>query len=113
MAEFATVARPYAKAIYGLAQQYDQVGVWGNNLALMAKVVSEPKVAKALAQPELNATQRADVLLKLILSSERMFDKRYTILFLFCLKTIAYHFYLLFMSSIGSLCCQKSKRNKQ
>ena len=76
MAEFATVARPYAKAIYGLAQQYDQVDVWGNNLALMAKVISEPKVAKAIAQPELNTTERADVLLKLILSPERMFDKR-------------------------------------
>ncbi|MBO7554521.1 MAG: F0F1 ATP synthase subunit delta, partial [Neisseriaceae bacterium] len=44
MAEFATVARPYAKALYSLARQYDQTQVWGGDLALMAKIISEPKV---------------------------------------------------------------------
>lgn len=75
MAEFATVARPYAKALYGLARKNDQTKVWGDDLALMAKIVSEPKVVRVLSQPELNANQRGDILLKL-LSSEKMLDKR-------------------------------------
>ena len=75
MAEFATVARPYAKALYGLARQYDQTKVWGDDLGLMAKIVSEPKVVKVLSRPELNAVQRGEILLKL-LSSDKMLDKR-------------------------------------
>ena len=75
MAEFATVARPYAKALYSLARQYDQTQVWGGDLALMAKIISEPKVVKVLSRPELNAEQRGEILLKL-LSSDRMMDKR-------------------------------------
>ena len=75
MAEFATVARPYAKALYGLARQYGQTRVWGDDLALLAKIVVEPKVSKVLSRPELNPTQRGEILLKL-LSSEKMVDKR-------------------------------------
>ena len=75
MAEFATVARPYAKALYGLAQQQGQTKVWGDDLALLAKIVVEPKVSKVLSRPELSPAQRGEILLNL-LSSDKMVDKR-------------------------------------
>lgn len=75
MAEFATVARPYAKALYGLAQQQGQTKVWGDDLALLAKIVVEPKVRKVLSRPELSPAQRGEILLNL-LSSDKMVDKR-------------------------------------
>lgn len=75
MAEFATVARPYAKALYGLAGQYGQTRVWGDDLALLAKIVVEPKVSKVLSRPELSPAQRGEILLNL-LSTDKMVDKR-------------------------------------
>ena len=75
MAEFATVARPYAKALYGLAGQYGQTRVWGDDLALLAKIVVEPKVSNVLSRPELSPAQRGEILLNL-LSTDKMVDKR-------------------------------------
>ena len=71
MAEFATVARPYAKAIYSLAEQHKKLNPWLKKLSVIAEVVRNPKVATALSQPELNAQERANILLS-TLTSERL-----------------------------------------
>ncbi len=70
MAEFATVARPYAKALYGLAQQHNKLKPWLAKLALMAEVAATPKVEAALAAPELDAKARGNILLDLLASEK-------------------------------------------
>ncbi|MDO5686780.1 MAG: F0F1 ATP synthase subunit delta [Neisseria sp.] len=70
MAEFATIARPYAKALYGLAQKHNKLKPWLDELALMAKVAAEPKVAAALAAPELGAGERGEILLNIVASQK-------------------------------------------
>lgn len=70
MAEFATVARPYAKALYELARKYDKLKPWLSELALLANVVVEPKVAAALAAPDLVPARRGKLLLSVVESEK-------------------------------------------
>lgn len=71
MAEFATVARPYAKALYELAQKQNKLRPWLDKLAVMADVVVDSKVSKVLTNPEYASSQRAQLFLD-ILDSEKL-----------------------------------------
>ena len=44
MAEFATIARPYAKALFGLAQEKNQIESWLGGLKELAAVLQDQKV---------------------------------------------------------------------
>ena len=48
MAEIATLARPYAKAVFELAKSQARLGPWGDMLALLAAVASQPLVEQLL-----------------------------------------------------------------
>lgn len=65
MAESATVARPYAKAIYGLAQENGKSAAWLKELEVLTAVSVHPKVAAALADPEKSGRERGQMLLEL------------------------------------------------
>ncbi|WP_434778993.1 F0F1 ATP synthase subunit delta [Neisseria sp. Ec49-e6-T10] len=65
MAEFVTIARPYAKALFSLAQQHNQLVAWYDELKMLATLASNPDVASVLDNPELSAGKRAEVLLEL------------------------------------------------
>lgn len=71
MAEFATVARPYAKALYELAQKQNKLRPWLDKLAVMADVVVDTKVSKVLTDPEYVSSQKAQLFLD-ILDSEKL-----------------------------------------
>ena len=43
MAEFATIARPYAKALFSLAQEKNQIESWLGELKELAAVVQDEK----------------------------------------------------------------------
>ena len=51
MAEFATIARPYAKALFGLAQEKKQIESWLGELKNLSAVVRQEKVISLIEQP--------------------------------------------------------------
>lgn len=66
MAEFATIARPYAKALFGLAQEKNQIESWLGGLKDLASVVQQEKVAEFIDQPEKSASDKVEVLADLV-----------------------------------------------
>jgi F-type H+-transporting ATPase subunit delta len=52
MAEFATLARPYAQAVFELAVEASNLDEWSNNLNFLATVVKDPTMATVIANPE-------------------------------------------------------------
>lgn len=57
MAENITIARPYAEAIFGLADAASALGKWSRTLAVMAEVAANPELRAASANPKLSAAQ--------------------------------------------------------
>ncbi len=66
MAEFATIARPYAKALFGLAQEKNQTESWLGGLQQLASVVQQEKVVSLIEQPETGAVEKAAMLTELV-----------------------------------------------
>lgn len=66
MAELATVARPYAKALYSLAVEHNKTGDWVAVLENLAQAIAVPKVAAAIDRPEQSAEEKSSVLLGLL-----------------------------------------------
>lgn len=66
MIEFATVARPYAKALFELAEKYQQAQNWLPVLNQMAWLVQQPKMELFINQTDLDAAQKAASLLNLL-----------------------------------------------
>ena len=59
MAEFSTVARPYARAVFELANAAKQLPQWSEALAASAAVLSDTAANSFLGRPELDDEQRA------------------------------------------------------
>lgn len=66
MAEFATIARPYAKALFGLAQEKNQIESWLGGLEQLAAVMQDAKVVALVEQPETAASDKAQAVVDLI-----------------------------------------------
>ncbi|MCP2039552.1 F-type H+-transporting ATPase subunit delta [Neisseria sp. HSC-16F19] len=66
MAEFATIARPYAKALFDLASEQNQLESWLGELKTLAEVVSQPRVAAFIDEPETGYEAKADGVLSLL-----------------------------------------------
>ena len=62
MAEKATIARPYAKAAFALAQQHKSLASWSQVLARAAAGVQDERVAKLLMNPRVTADDLAGLL---------------------------------------------------
>jgi F-type H+-transporting ATPase subunit delta len=56
MAESATLARPYAEAVFSLAKETGKLEMWSDNLALLTSVVSDPTMIAVIANPQLAKT---------------------------------------------------------
>lgn len=69
MAEFATVARPYANALFSLATEKNQVDNWLNNLAELAWLMKQSNVVDFLNQADKSYVTQADDLLNLLSQS--------------------------------------------
>lgn len=69
MTEFATIARPYAKALFSLATEKNQVDNWLSNLAELAWLMQQSIVVDFLNQADKNYTTQADDLLNLLIKS--------------------------------------------
>lgn len=61
MAEFTTIARPYAQAVFKLAHQQQALGAWSDMLGLAAVVAADPDMRKLLDNPRVTPAQLADL----------------------------------------------------
>ncbi|HEX4797902.1 MAG TPA: ATP synthase F1 subunit delta, partial [Burkholderiales bacterium] len=65
MAETATVARPYAEAVFGLAEKAAALAAWQEMLATMAQVAAHPEMCACISNPNLGARQLYDLFIAL------------------------------------------------
>lgn len=70
MAEVATIARPYAEAVFGLAATAGALPAWSRLLANMAAVAAQPEMQACIGNPNLNADRLYDLFVAL--SDEHM-----------------------------------------
>ena len=65
MAELTTIARPYAQAVFRLAQEKQALDAWSDMLGLMGVVASDPEMQRLLDNPRLTDEQLADFFLEI------------------------------------------------
>jgi F-type H+-transporting ATPase subunit delta len=66
MAEPSTIARPYAEAVFALADGAGKLAEWSAALANLAAVAEDARVRDAVSDPTLSATQAAGVLISIL-----------------------------------------------
>lgn len=66
MAELATLARPYANAVYELAKSNDRVDTWSGALGLLVELTATEQVQQLLGLPVITHMQKAHVLNELL-----------------------------------------------
>ena len=64
MAEIATIARPYANAVFALAKQRDELPKWSRTLGLLSAAVSTDQVQALVNTPTLSTEVKAHQLVK-------------------------------------------------
>lgn len=62
MADFTTAARPYAKAVFELAQEKNQFDAWSGRLAFWSAVVTNPEMSERLDAPGLTHQDKAGLI---------------------------------------------------
>lgn len=77
MAEFATIARPYAKALFELANEKHQIESWLSGLKELAWSVDQARVASLIEDTRTNSKGKADFLLKLLTDEQVAGDKTF------------------------------------
>jgi len=65
MAELATLARPYAKAVFDLAKSQGRLEAWAHMLGLLAAVANEDAVRQMLESPDLSDIAKAQTLARI------------------------------------------------
>ena len=66
MAEPSTIARPYAEAIFGLADAQGKLAEWSGVLANLAAVAADGRVRAAIGDPNLSAAKVAGLLISIL-----------------------------------------------
>lgn len=66
MAELTTLARPYARAAFEVAQSDNQLPQWLDALTTASAVVSHDKVKALLDSPGLTAAQKSDAIIEVL-----------------------------------------------
>lgn len=62
MADMSTLARPYARALFELAQDENRLEDWAGRLAFWTAVVSNPDMQQRLEDPSITRQQQAEML---------------------------------------------------
>lgn len=63
MADFNTIARPYARAAFDLAREQGQLAAWSEQLGVLAAIVRDVQVQAILASPRLSPAQQQELML--------------------------------------------------
>ncbi len=66
MSDFTTAARPYANAVFDLANQANALDAWSDALANLATVVSDAQMSKVLDDPEAGKVVKGELILKVL-----------------------------------------------
>ncbi len=62
MAEAITIARPYANAVFAIAQEKGELKAWSDLLAVLAQCVAEPEMQSIITSPAVSDEQAVQVL---------------------------------------------------
>lgn len=65
MADYNTLARPYAKAAFEYALSESKLSEWSSMLQLVADATSNPEVANLIKSPALTSKEKAELLLEI------------------------------------------------
>lgn len=65
MAESVTIARPYAEAIFRVAQEAGAQGIWSQRLQKLALIAQNGDMASVMGNPQLSAEQVANLVISL------------------------------------------------
>lgn len=65
MSERMTLARPYAEAVFELAQERGKLAQWSQALSFLALVAQDPQMAAIIANPRVGAERLAGLILDL------------------------------------------------
>ncbi len=63
MAELATLARPYAKAVFDLAVEMDNFEQWSDDLNFLATIMEDPTMEAVIANPQVTKKTLTHILL--------------------------------------------------
>ena len=66
MADFTTAARPYANAIFDIANGADTLDSWSDALANLANVVADVQMSALLNDPEMGKAQKGELLIQVL-----------------------------------------------
>ena len=64
MAEIATIARPYANAVFDIARRQGDLDGWSRQLAMAAAVVAEPAINEVIESPAATSLAKANTLVR-------------------------------------------------
>ena len=62
MADNNTIARPYAQAIFDLAQESGELAAWSDSLKVAGELLADDQLVRYLGAPQLNDEQRLEFL---------------------------------------------------
>ena len=62
MAELATIARPYANAVFDVAKRKNAMDAWSRELAMLAAVTDDPSIGEVIASPAITSIQKANTI---------------------------------------------------
>ena len=65
MAELATIARPYAEAVFRLAKQGNTLQAWSDTLNLITTIYRDPQMQAAIANPRVTSADIEKLLLEI------------------------------------------------
>ena len=65
MSELTTAARPYAKAVYEIAEATGSLDTWSEQLGVMASIVTAEGSAELLNSPKASASQKIDTFVEI------------------------------------------------
>jgi len=64
MSELSTLARPYAEAVFRMAQGENDLAGWSSRIATLAAIVSDSQVARLIADPAVSAERVAGLVIE-------------------------------------------------
>lgn len=73
MAESVTIARPYAEAVYRMAQESGAQGLWSARLQRLALISQDGDMASVMSNPRLSVEQVAELFISLSEDSDPIF----------------------------------------
>ena len=66
MADFTTAARPYAKAVFDIAKEANELDSWGDALTNLANVVVDTHINELLSNPETSKQAKGEALIQIL-----------------------------------------------